>query len=280
MARIVAGVGTSHVPAIGAASDNGKDQNDYFKPLFDGYGPARDWIKKINPDVIILVFNDHAHAFSIELINTFVLGVADGFSPADEGYGPRKVPYVHGHAEFASHINESLIFDEFDIAIANQMDVDHGLTVPLTIMFGKPDAWPCKVIPFCVNVIKYPQPTAARCLKLGRALRRAVESYPEDLRVAIFGTGGMSHQLQGERAGLINREFDTMFLDNLQDDPEKLAKIGHTEFLRDAGSEGIELIMWLTMRGAMNNPREVYRFYRVPVSNSAAGLICFEEQGP
>jgi protocatechuate 4,5-dioxygenase beta chain len=206
-----------------------------------------------------------------------VLGCADDFSPADEGYGPRKVPMVEGDSEFSSHIAESLIFDEFDMAIANEMDVDHGLTVPLTVMYGKAEAWPCRVIPLCVNVIKYPQPTANRCFNLGKAVRRAVESYPKDLRVAVFGTGGMSHQLQGERAGLINQEFDQMFLNNLQDNPEKLAKIGHTEFLRESGSEGIEMIMWLIARGAMEKPREAYRFYHVPMSNTAAGLICFEE---
>ncbi len=278
MAKIVAGVGTSHVPAIGAASDHAKDRNEYFKPLFDGYDPAREWISKVNPDVVILVYNDHACAFSVEVVNTFVLGVAEKYEPADEGYGPRPVPHIEGHADFASHINECLIFDEFDIAIANEMAVDHGGTVPLTVMYDRPESWPCKVIPLCVNVIKYPQPTGLRCYKLGKALRKAVESYPEDLRVAVFGTGGMSHQLQGERAGFVNQEFDLMFLDNLQDNPEALTKIDHNEYLRDAGSEGIELIMWLIMRGAMENPKEVYRHYHVPVSNTAGGLICFEDE--
>lgn len=278
MARIIGGVGTSHVPAVGAASDHKKQQEPYWKPVFDGFGPGREWMKKNKPDVVILVFNDHASAFSVELINTFVLGVADEFDPADEGYGPRPVPQVIGNADFASHIAESLVFDEFDIAIANEMDVDHGLTVPLTIMCDEPEEWPCQVIPLCVNVIKYPQPTGNRCFNLGKALRKAVESYPEDLTVAVFGTGGMSHQLQGERAGLVNKDFDDMFLDNLKADPVKLAKIGHTEYLREAGSEGIELIMWLIMRGALSdNIEEVYRFYHVPVSNTAYGLIIFDE---
>ncbi|MEE9375023.1 MAG: class III extradiol dioxygenase subunit beta [Rhizobiaceae bacterium] len=279
MARIIAGVGCSHIPSVGAASDNGKTQDPYWKPLFDGYGPARAWMAKTKPDVIIMIYNDHANAFSVELINTFVLGVADDYAPADEGYGPRKVPHVYGDADFATHMSESLILDEFDIAIANEMTVDHGLTVPLTVMFDQPEEWPCKVIPFCVNVVKYPQPTANRCYQLGKALRRAVESYPEDLRVVIFGTGGMSHQLQGERAGLINSDFDKMFLDNLTADPLKLTKIGHTEFMREAGSEGIELIMWLTMRGALSDDiKEVYRYYHVPASNTGAGLIIFEDQ--
>ncbi|MFK7853927.1 MAG: class III extradiol dioxygenase subunit beta [Granulosicoccus sp.] len=278
MAKIVAGVGCSHIPSIGAASDKGMQQDPYYKPLFDGYRPAREWIKKVAPDVVILVYNDHASAFSVELINTFVLGVGDEFEPHDEGYGPRPVPTVQGHGALASHILESLILDEFDMALANEMTVDHGLTVPLTVMYDQPDAWPCKVIPLCVNVIKYPQPTGNRCFNLGRALRRAVESYPEDLKVAVFGTGGMSHQLQGERAGLINEEFDQDFLNKLLDDPESLLKLNHTDYMRDAGSEGIELIMWLMMRGAMDSPSEAYRFYHVPMSNTAAGLVCYEEQ--
>lgn len=280
MARIVAGVGCSHIPSIGAASDHGKQNDPYYKPLFDGYAPARQWIKDVAPDVLILVYNDHASAFSVELISTFVLGVADEFEPHDEGYGPRPVPNVQGHGDLASHVIESLILDEFDMTLANEMTVDHGLTVPLTVMFDQPNAWPCKVIPLCVNVIKYPQPTGNRCFNLGKALRRAVESYPEDLKVAVFGTGGMSHQLQGERAGLINQDFDKIFLDNLADNPEKLVAIDHVEYLRDAGSEGIELIMWLIMRGAMKAPKEAYRFYHVPMSNTAAGLICFEETQP
>lgn len=278
MARIVAGVGCSHIPSIGAASDNGMQNDPYYKPLFDGYAPAREWIKKVAPDVVILVYNDHASAFSVELINTFVLGVADEFEPHDEGYGPRPVPTVQGHGELASHILESLILDEFDMALANEMTVDHGLTVPLTVMYDKPDAWPCKVIPLCVNVIKYPQPTGNRCFNLGKALRRAVDSYPEDLKVAVFGTGGMSHQLQGERAGLINQEFDKKFMDKLLLDPQALLGIDHVEYMRDAGSEGIELIMWLMMRGALKSPAEAYRFYHVPMSNTAAGLVCYEEQ--
>ena len=277
MASIVAGVGTSHIPSIGAAADKGMDQDPYYKPVFDGYGPAREWISKIAPDVVILVYNDHASAFSVELVNTFVLGVADTYAPHDEGYGPRPVPDVQGHGKLASHILESLVLDEFDMALANEMTVDHGLTVPLTVMYDKPAAWPVKVIPLCVNVIKYPQPTGNRCFNLGRALRRAVESYPENLKVAVFGTGGMSHQLQGERAGLINKDFDTRFLDALCDTPEQLTSLTHVDYMRDAGSEGIELIMWLTMRGAMQSPQEIYRFYHVPMSNTAAGLVCYEE---
>ena len=279
MARLIAGVGTSHVPSIGAALDNGKSGNDYWKPLFDGFGPAREWIAQQRPDVCIVVYNDHASAFSLDTISTFSIGVGDDFEPADEGYGPRQGPKVTGDPELAWHIAESLIIDEFDRTIVNQMPVDHGLTVPLSIMFDQPDAWPCRVIPLAVNVIQYPQPSGKRCYNLGRAIRRALDSYDQDIKVAIFGTGGMSHQLQGERAGLVNPKFDNDFLDRLVSDPESLTHITHTEYMREAGSEGIELIMWLIMRGALNqNVDPVYRFYHVPASNTGYGLIVLENR--
>ncbi|MEO1222685.1 MAG: class III extradiol dioxygenase subunit beta [Pseudomonadota bacterium] len=279
MAKITAGLGTSHVPAIGAAMDHDKTQTPYWKPLFDGYGAARDWLAETDPDVVIVVFNDHASAFSLELIPTFTIGVAPEFQPADEGYGPRQVPVVEGHPRLAWHLAESLILDEFDMTIANEMPVDHGLTVPLSIACGQPKAWPFKVIPLAVNVVQYPPPTGHRCFSLGRAIRRAAESFDEDLKIVIFGTGGMSHQLQGERAGLVNKEFDTAFLDGMTGDVDHLTKLSHTEYLREAGSEGIELVMWLIMRGALaDDVTEVYRHYHIPASNTAAGLIVLENQ--
>jgi protocatechuate 4,5-dioxygenase, beta chain len=277
MARIVAGVTTSHVPAIGAALDLGKTADPYWQPVFAGYEFSKRWIAEKKPDVVVLVYNDHASAFSLELIPTFAIGCAESFAPADEGWGPRPVPVVQGHPELAWHIAQSTILDEFDMTIVNRMDVDHGLTVPLSLMFGQPAAWPCKVIPLAVNVVQYPPPTGNRCWNLGRAIRKAVESYPEDLKVMVWGTGGMSHQLQGPRAGLINREFDTAFLDRLSSDPEGLARIAHVDYVREAGSEGIELVMWLIMRGALSrDAREVYRFYHVPASNTAVGHLILE----
>ncbi len=277
MARITAGVATSHVPAIGAALDNGKASEPYWAPVFAGYDFAKQWIAAEKPDVVIVVYNDHASAFSLELIPTFALGCAAEFAPADEGWGPRPVPVVQGHPELAWHLAQSLILDEFDMTIVNRMDVDHGLTVPLSLMFGQPEAWPCKIIPLAVNVVQYPPPTGHRCLNLGKAIRRAVESFPEDLKVMIIGTGGMSHQLQGPRAGLINREFDTAFLDRLVDDPAGQAAVPHIDYVREAGSEGIELVMWLIMRGALDEKvREVRRFYHVPASNTAVGHLILE----
>ena len=277
MAKITAGVACSHVPAIGAALDNGKSGDDYWKPLFAGFEASKAWIAKEKPDVIIMVYNDHATAFSLELIPTFAIGCAAAFQPADEGWGPRPVPVVQGHPALAWHLAQSLILDEFDMTIVNRMDVDHGLTVPLSLMFGQPDAWPCKVIPLAVNVVQYPPPTGHRCLKLGEAIARAVESFPEDLKVVVFGTGGMSHQLQGPRAGLINKHFDTAFLDRLVTDPVGQAQVPHIDYVREAGSEGIELVMWLVMRGALKpKVKELYRFYHVPASNTAVGHLILE----
>ena len=281
MARIVAGVATSHVPAIGAAIDQGKTQEPYWQPLVAGFEFSKRWIAEQKPDVVVLVYNDHASAFSLELIPTFAIGCAESFAPADEGWGPRPVPVVEGHPELAWHIAQSTILDEFDMTIVNRMEVDHGLTVPLSLMFGQPAAsnfhWPCKVIPLAVNVVQYPPPTGNRCWNLGRAIRKAVESFEPDLKVMIWGTGGMSHQLQGPRAGLINRAFDTAFLDGLTRDPAALAHIPHLDYVREAGSEGIELVMWLIMRGALAaDAREIYRFYHVPASNTAVGHIILE----
>jgi protocatechuate 4,5-dioxygenase, beta chain len=277
LARLVAGVATSHVPAIGAALDQGKTQDPYWAPLFKGYEFSKRWIAEQKPDVVILVYNDHASAFSLEFIPTFAIGCAEEFRPADEGWGPRLVPEVKGFPELAWHIAQSTILDEFDMTIINKMDVDHGLTVPLSLMFGQPRAWPCLVIPLAVNVVQYPPPTGNRCYRLGAAIRKAVDSFDRDLKVMIWGTGGMSHQLQGPRAGLINREFDTRFLDDLTRDPEGLTRVSHLDYVREAGSEGIELVMWLVMRGALDaQVRELYRFYHVPASNTAVGHIILE----
>ena len=277
MARVSAGVATSHVPAIGAAMDLGKTGDDYWKPLFEGYEFSRRWIANRKPDVILLVYNDHASAFDLKLIPTFAIGCGERFGIADEGWGPRPVPDVVGHPDLAWHISQSVIQQDFDLTIINEMNVDHGLTVPLSLMYGQPDAWPVKVIPFAVNVVVYPPPSGRRCYNLGKAIRRAVESYDEDLNVQVWGTGGMSHQLQGPRAGLINSRFDNDFLDRLVSDPAGLADMPHVDYLREAGSEGVELVMWLIMRGALDDKvRQAHRFYHVPASNTAVGHLILE----
>ena len=267
MARITASVYTSHVPAIGVAVDTGKTQEPYWKPVFEGYEVSRRWLSRRAPDVVFLVYNDHATAFSLDMIPTFAIGTGAAFKPADEGWGARPVPEVVGHPRLASHIAQSVIQDDFDLTIVNAMTVDHGLTVP-----------------FAVNVVHYPVPSGRRCFELGKAIRRAVASYDEGLDVQIWGTGGMSHQLQGPRAGLINKPWDNRFLDRLIEEPAQLAQVPHVEYVRDAGSEGIELVMWLIARGAMADatggakPTVVHRFYHVPASNTAVGHLILEEQ--
>jgi protocatechuate 4,5-dioxygenase beta chain len=274
MARITAGLTTSHIPAVGAAIDLGKTEEPYWKPLFAGYEKTKAWAADDVPDVVILVYNDHASAFTPEMIPTFALGCADEFAPADEGYGARPVPVVRGRPDLAAHLAQSLILDEFDLTLMYKLDVDHGLTVPLSLVYGQPDEWPVQVIPLAVNVVQYPPPTGNRCYHLGQAIRRAVESFDEDLTVHVWGTGGMSHQLQGPRAGFINKKWDAAFLNRLVDDPDGLALMPHIEYLREAGSEGIELVMWLIMRGALGRDvEELYRFYHVPGSNTAVGHI-------
>ena len=279
MAKIKHSVYTSHVPAIGAALDLGKDQEPYWKKVFDGYEFSKQWEKDNKPDVIILVYNDHANNFGLDLIPTFALGTGAYFPTSDEGWGKRPVPDVIGHPELASHIAHSVIQDGFDLTLCNEMEVDHGLTVPLSLMFGQPEEWPCPVIPLHVNVVQYPVPSGKRCFELGRALRRAVDSFDGDLNVQIWGTGGMSHQLQGPRAGLINAEWDNQFLDRLIAEPAELAEVPHIEYVREAGSEGIELVMWLIARGAMDADVDVlHRFYHVPASNTAVGHLILENK--
>jgi protocatechuate 4,5-dioxygenase beta chain len=283
MAKITASVYSSHVPAIGVAMDLGKTEDPYYAPLFAGYKPAREWMADNTPDVVILVFNDHANAFSLEIVPTFALGMSAEYQPADEGWGPRPVPTVKGHPGLSAHIAHSVIREDFDLTLVNDIPVDHGCTVPLSIMFGQPEAWPCAVIPVIVNVVQYPIPSGKRCLELGKAIRRAVESFDEDLDIQIWGTGGMSHQLQGPRAGLINQPWDNAFMDRMIADPEGQAQVDHVEYVREAGSEGIELVMWLVARGAMGDladgpkPREVRRLYHVPASNTAVGQLILEE---
>ncbi len=281
MSRITAGLTTSHIPAIGAAIDLGKTEEPYWKPLFAGYDWTKAWAAENLPDVVILVYNDHMTAFTPEIVPTFALGCADEFLPADEGYGRRPVPVVHGHPDLAAHLAQSLILDEFDLTLLYKLDVDHGLTVPLSLVYGQPSEWPVRVIPLAVNVVQYPPPTGHRCYRLGQAIRRAVQSFDDDLTVHVWGTGGMSHQLQGPRAGFINSEFDIAFLDRLVKDPESLARVPHLEYVREAGSEGIELVMQLIMRGALGRDvTELYRFYHVPGSNTAVGHIVLRPADP
>jgi protocatechuate 4,5-dioxygenase beta chain len=262
------------VPAVGAAVDMGRTEEPYWKPMFDGYQFSKTWMAEHTPDVAIIIYNDHASYFGMEIMPTFAIGVGDSFAICDEGYGPRPVPVVEGAPALATHLAASLILDDFDMTVLNVLEVDHGLTVPMSLMFGTPDRWPTKVIPIPVNVVMYPQPSGERCLALGKAIREAVGQFDEDLDVQIWGTGGMSHQIQGSRAGLINLPWDIQFMDDLVNQPEVLQYKPHLEYMIEAGSEGVELIMWLIMRGALGpHVDEVYRFNHVPASNTSVGHL-------
>lgn len=282
MAKLIGGIGTSHIPPIGIAMDNGTLHGDYWDKFAAGIEPARKWIKENKPDVLIVVYNDHGSNFEITLKNVipFGLGMAAEYKPADEGFGPRQVPTSKGNQAFSAHLAEHLIFDEFDIVQSYELDIDHGCTVPLSILYGdKVEEWPCQIIPLYVGVIQYPQPSGNRCYNLGKALRKAIDAFPEDLKVAVVGTGGLSHQLQGPRAGLLNADYDKKWLDSLVNEPHKTKDISLTELIREAGSEGAEAIMWLVMRGAMNEKvNEVYRFMHLPVSNTNYSLTILENE--
>lgn len=279
MARILGGVTSSHIPAVGNAIANGLTQEPYWKRFFDGYGPAQKWLDEVKPDLAIVVYNDHGLNFFLDKVPTFALGCADVYPNEDEGWGLKPVAPFKGDAELSWHIAESLVEQEIDICMCQEMLVDHGFVNPIRALWGTHENWPIKAIPLAVNTVQHPVPTAARCLKLGRALRKALESYPEDMKIVILGTGGLSHQLQGERAGLINVEFDLECMEKIATDPEWMTQFSNAEIMEKAGTEGIESIMWLVMRGALQDDAKIiHKHYHAPISNTGAGVLVLENQ--
>ena len=277
MAKIVGGVTTSHIPAIGIAITGGKQNDPYWKPFFDGYIKVREWLDRVKPDIAVVVYNDHGLNFFLDTVPTFAMGAAAEYHNADEGWGLTTLRSFKGDPQFSWHLIESLVADEFDMTICQEMLIDHGFIVPMQVMWGDRKEWPVTAVPLSVNVVQHPLPTAARCYKLGKALGKAIESYPEDKKVVIFGTGGMSHQLQGERSGFINKQNDMMYMENIVKDPEALTKISNAEMMEKFGTEGIELIMWLVMRGALQDKvNTIHTHYHIPVSNTAAGVLVLE----
>lgn len=277
MGTIIAGIGTSHVPSIGGAYDRGKQGTSAWKPLFDAYVPVREWLKELKPDVAIMVYNDHGADFFFDKYPTFAVGAADRYAIADEGFGTRPLPEVRGNLEFSQHLCEQLVYDEFDLTICQEMQVEHGFLVPMHLCFDHDTDWPVASVPLAVNVLQHPLPTARRCYRLGQAIRRAVESYPKDLRVVILGTGGMSHQLTGKHFGQMNQKWDQDFLDRIENNPESLTELTHQTFMERFGAEGIELIMWLVMRGAMSDKAaRIHRNYYAPMT-TGMGLITLQE---
>ena len=271
MARIIGGIGTSHVPTIAMAFDKGKQADPDWKPLFQGYEAVAKWLAEKKPDVLFFCFNDHATTFFFDQYPTFALGVSEEYPIADEGLGVRKIPRLKGDAALARHIARSLVDDEFDITVFQDLPIDHGLHSPLTMLWPTQPDWPGKVVPLFVNVLQQPLPTPRRCYKLGISLRKAIESYPEDLKVAMVGTGGLSHQMIGERAGFNDEKWDREFLELIEKDPQRLAGMTIADFARLGGNEGAEVVMWLIMRGALRpDAKKLHSSYYLPMTTAMA----------
>lgn len=279
MAELVGGIGTSHVPSIAAALDRGLRDSDEWKPFFDGYVPARDWIESVKPDIAVVVFNDHGNAFFLDKVPTLAVGVAETYRPIDEGWGPRPVADFPGAADFGWHLVDTMVERHFDPLVCRELDVDHGMQVPMELVFGRPAAWPVKVVPILVNTIQYPIPTPQRMWDLGGVLRDAIQSWPGNEKVVVLGTGGLSHQLQGARAGYINPAADRQWIDTIGPDPEPYRRMTREQYVEVFGSEGAELIMWLVMRGCMDAEVDTLcRHYFAPASMTGAGMVLLQNR--
>jgi protocatechuate 4,5-dioxygenase beta chain len=277
MAKILGSICTSHVPAIGNAISRGLHQDPYWKPFFQGYQPVHAWLDQVKPDVAVVVFNDHGLNFFLDALPTFAIGAAPKYVSEDEGWGLPTLPPYHGDQEFSWHLIERLIDAEFDMTTCQEMKVDHAFINPLRLLWPDQNPPPLKFVPIAVNTIQHPLPKPGRCLALGQALGRAIASYPRDLRVVVMGTGGLSHQLEGARAGFINREFDQLCLDALVNDPAALTRYTIHDLVRLAGSQGSEIIMWLIARAALTGRvSELHRSYHIPISNTAACVQLLE----
>ena len=278
MARIIGAIATSHTPTIGFAYDRDKSQDPAWAPIFEAFKPVQNWLGANKPDVLFFIYNDHVTSFFFDHYSAFALGVGERYSVADEGSGPRDLPDIAGHSALARHVGHSLMSEEFDMSFFQDKPLDHGCYSPLSMLCEHEPAWPVKIVPLQVGVLQFPIPSAARCYKLGKALRRAIESYPEDIKVAIVATGGLSHQVHGERAGFNNSPWDQRFLDLIEQDPERLAGMTQAEFAALGGMEGAEVIMWLIMRGALSaNVKKLHQSYYLPSMTGIATVI-YENQ--
>jgi protocatechuate 4,5-dioxygenase, beta chain len=276
MVQIVGGIGVSHVPAIGAAIARGLQQTDYWKPFFDGFPAARNWLASKAPDVVVAFYNDHGLNFFLDKMPTFAVGAAESYGNADEGWGLPVAEPFPGDPALSWHIIEHLVAQEFDVTTCQEMLVDHAFTIPMELLWPG-GVRPVRVVPIAINTVQHPLPSPSRCFRLGQAVGAAIEAWPGEEKVLIVGTGGLSHQLDGARAGFINTPFDLMCLEKLADEPEALTGYSALELVELAGSQGVELVMWLAMRGALgDSATHVHSHYHVPVSNTAAGLLVLD----
>jgi protocatechuate 4,5-dioxygenase beta chain len=277
MARIVGGLTTSHIPAIGAAIAKELFEDPYWKPFFDGYPKARTWLDEVKPDVAIVIYNDHGLNFFLDKQPTFAMGAAAEYKNEDEGWGIPTIPAFKGNPKFSWHLIEQLVHNEFDMVTCQEMAVDHGFTVPMQLFWPNFTYTDIATVPLVINTVQHPLPSPRRCYNLGKALGKAIESYPEDLKVVILGTGGLSHQLDGERAGFINKKFDQLCMEKIVNDPEYFLDMSIHELVKEAGAQGAEFILWLAMRGALSGKvTEVHSNYHIPISNTAAGLMVLD----
>jgi protocatechuate 4,5-dioxygenase beta chain len=276
MARIVGGISASHIPAIGNAIAKGLAGDPYWSPFFEGFPPVRAWLERVKPDVAVVLYNDHGLNFFLDKMPTFAVGAAPAYSNADEGWGIPTVAPFAGDQRLSWHIIEGLVRDEFDICSCQEMLVDHAFTVPMQLFWPQGTAG-LRTVPISFNTVQHPIPSPGRCYRFGQALGRALASYPEDLRVVLVATGGLSHQLDGTRAGFINKAFDLMCLEKIVDRPEELATYSSIDLVREAGAQGAEFVMWLAMRGALTgNVRRLHCNYHIPISNTATGVLLLE----
>jgi gallate dioxygenase len=274
VARIIGAVACSHTPTIGFAFDKNKQQDPVWAPIFEAFAPVQQWLADKKPDVLFFIYNDHVSSFFFDHYSAFSLGVGERHEVADEGGGARDLPALAGHPALARHIGRSLVADEFDMSFFQDRALDHGVFSPMSLLCPHEPAWPIPVVPLQVGVLQSPVPSARRCYKLGQALRRAIESYPDDIEVAIVATGGLSHQVHGERAGFNNTAWDAQFLDLIENDPVRLTEMTQAELATLGGMEGAEVIMWLVMRGALSsNVRKTHQSYYLPSMTGIATAI-------
>lgn len=281
MSNVIGGIFTSHVPGIGLAIAKGLQQDPYWKPFFDGFDPIHQWLAKEKPDVAVVFYNDHGLNFFLDKMPTFAIGAAEGYRHEDEGWGIGGYKPYPGHAALSWHIIESVVADEFDPVTCQKMLVDHAVAVPFELCWPDVDAWPCTLIPISINTVQHPLPSPKRCLELGRAVGRALQSWKGDEKIVVFGTGGLSHQLDGERAGHINVDYDKFCLRNIGADPDALTQHDSVDIVELAGSQGVEILNWLAARGALTGSvRELASNYHVPISNTAAATVLMEHTNP
>ena len=279
MSRIAGGIFTSHVPGIGNAIAKGLQHDPYWKPFFDGFAPVHDWLEKEKPDVAVVFYNDHGLNFFLDKMPTFAIGAAPEYRHEDEGWGISFARPFAGLPELSWHIIEQVVASEFDPVMCQQMLVDHAVAVPFELCWPGSDAFPVRLVPIAINTVQHPLPSPRRCLELGRAVGRALSSWEGDEKIVVFGTGGLSHQLEGKRAGFLNKEFDHFCLDTIGPNPEALLKYSSLDIVELAGSQGVEILNWLAARGAMQGDVvELEANYHVPISNTAAATMLFENR--